>query len=772
MVHMAKVSFRWLAVLVLAFTVASGWTSARPLDVRATVSGFPFWLGTTMYGNQWKVDVEGAGWWFDREHWNQQFAEMEALHLNALVLLHPHPFPALVDLPDYPEARCLPSETLARSREMMLWILAEGKRHGVRLYFLTWNICLPPGFCAMHKLPEFGADTPLTRAYTRAAVAATFRDFPDLGGMITEAAETPPGCVDFVEQAICDGLRDSGVKPDLIFWSWCSYPEASRRIMRAWPKTRLLHYLQYEQFFKPMADPRIGRFSRACGNAPMVAIGGPKSCHGYLFWGDPEWARETVRSLRKQNGAGFLIENYHADPAIGREALSYYAYRPDAPYDAAYWAKRIGERYGRPEFGKQLLEAMQHASRILPRFVTLVHSQTDHYMPQLGLPLVYYIEMPTLSTYVFENVQTLDKKGYLRPNLGLCWPNPDWGERIASVREFVAGNAKPGATTPPMIAAQITAHASFCRRDVARVRAALKSTDSAYLRSLLDLLDLNVALGDHFSAKMRAAVEWQRFRATGSALAGRACVARLAESVAAWERVVAVANRVYPGSLGYWRSDLAAAPPWTQNQIWESYAMTQGHWRDNLAPFRRELTLVREEVARGPRNAALPLWETLRAISSDRLMPVFADAFDARDDGHWVWESGATWTRKPADVLGAKGAVRFDTRSLPGEWHMLLRMRSGAVSLQPGRRYQVTFRYRVIDPGTEYANPFAVAARSEKGGVPADTGTGRTWGGPKGVIGTRTVLLTPQTYDDYTLFFSIHGRAAIVIDDLSVAEVR
>jgi hypothetical protein len=47
---------------------AGGRATARSLDLRGTVAGFPFWLGTTMYGNQWKVPVEGAGWWFDREH--------------------------------------------------------------------------------------------------------------------------------------------------------------------------------------------------------------------------------------------------------------------------------------------------------------------------------------------------------------------------------------------------------------------------------------------------------------------------------------------------------------------------------------------------------------------------------------------------------------------------------------------------------------------------------------------------------------------------------
>ncbi len=782
---------------------------ARQIEMRGTVSQLPFWLGTTMYGNQWKVDVEGSNWWYDKGHWNRHFDELVRLKLNALFLLHPDPYPAFVDVPGYPEARYLSPEELARSREMLRWILAEAKQHGVRIYLLTWNVNLPPGLQKAHNLPESGADTPLTRAFTRAAVAATFRDFPGLAGIATMAAETPPGCVDFVVEGICAGLRDSGRNPELIFWSWCSYPEDSRRILSAYPNTRLLHYLQYEQYFKPMADPRIGRFSKACGNAPMVALGGPKSCHGYLYWCDPEWARLTVRSLREQNGTGFIIESYHADPEIGREALAYYAANPDEPYSPARWEKRFGEVYGRPDLGKPLLAAAQAASRILPRFVTLVHSQTDHYAPQLGLPLVYYTDMPTLSSYVFENVQTLDPNGYLRPNLGLCWPNPDWGEKVVGVREYarsLAGrDARPTTalhrptttgpgpssrqgsdlagrrasspagrdarpTTPADIAGQIEALASTCRANVRTARAALKPSDSERLRSLLDLLDLSAALGDHYAAKVRAAIDWERWRA-GNEASGAACVKHLSASVDAWEQVVAVANRIYPGNVGYWRSEMASAPPWTQNQIWESYAMVQGHWRDNLEPFRQELALVREEIARGPRSASLPLWEALRAVPASRLTPVFADGFDEAGTARRAWDPGATRTAEASEVLAGAGAALLDSRGLPGEWHMMLRSDRAALRLAPGKRYQVTFRYRVVDPGKEYASPFAVAARSDKGGVPADIGSGRTWGAAKGAAGTRTVLLEPRSYDDYYLFFSIHGAAAVVIDDLRVAEV-
>ncbi|MCC6729383.1 MAG: hypothetical protein IT208_08590 [Chthonomonadales bacterium] len=766
---------RVCAVLLAALTALASGARAEPtLDLRGHVMEFPFWLGSTMYGSQWGgyagVERRADWWWFDRDHWRRRFEALQAQRLNALAMLHPHPYPALVDLPAYPEARYLAPDELARCRDMFRWILAEGRRHGVRVYLLTWNIWVPPGFALAHALPESGADTPLVRAYTRAAVAALFRDFPDLAGLITMAAETPPGCVDFVVDAVCRGMRESGTSAELIFWSWCSYPEDSRRVRRAYPRARLMHYLQYEQFFSRRADPRIGRFSRACADAPMVALGGPKSAHGYLFWGDPEWVRAIVHDLRRQHGTGLFWETYCADPWLAQEAFARFAADADARYDPAAWARIVGAHYGRPDLGADLLAAMRLASGIVPRFIRLVHSQTDHYMPQMGLPLVYYLEMPTLSTYVFENSQTLDSRGYLRPNMGLCWPNPDWGEPVASVREWVAGRARGGAATPERIAAALERDGARCLALVDALRRRAAAADMPDLRSLLDRLQLNAWLGRHFAAKVRAAIAWERFRRGQPG--GAACVARLRDSVAAWERVVAVADRLYPGDVTYWRSEIGSAPPWTQMQLWEGYAPAKGHWRENLAPFRREVEIVRAEVARGPELASLPLWEALRAAAPDRLTPIFRDDFERRDDG--VWEAGecATWSRDARLALAGRGAVLLDSRKLAGEWHDGIRWRPGAVRLVPGHRYQVTFRYRVVAPSPRDTAPFAVAARSPEGGVAADIGAGRRWGGPRGALGRRTVLLAPERHDDYALFFSVRGRAAVVIDELTVSEIR
>ncbi len=596
-------------LLALSIPVLCVAEESPVLSLRGELTGFPFWLGSTQYDNHWKGheanELRSDWWWFDKENWKQRFASMERLHLSALSFGHPHPYVGLVDVPGFPEARYFDEATLARYQEMFHWILEEGKRHGISLYFLTWNICLPPGMVRKHNVAEFGVNTPLTRAYTRAAVAALFHEYPDLGGLITMAGEFPPGCCSFIEDAICSGLKDSGSNPELIFWSWCSYPEDSKKIATAYPNTRLLHYLQYEQLFSSIADPRIGQFSRACGNVPMVALGGPKSVHGSLFWGDPDWARSIVHTLKEQNGTGLFIETYCTETWLARESLAYYAYHPGTEDDSAMWAQAIEERYQSPGNGLALLEGMTHASRVMPCFLKLVHSQTDHYMPQFGMPLVYYVEMPTISTYVFENAQEVDARGYLQPNMGLCYPNPNWGEQVLSIRDTVEGKGPRPAIMPLQVAEELDGHAAAIAKAIEKVSA----TPTLEVKILEQRLLLNAALGEHCAAKIRAGVEWERFKHGEDT--GAACLAALENSVKVWEKVSALSSELYPEPISFWRSSLPLPPPWTQNQIWSGYGTVRGHWRDHLEPFRKEVEFIRAQLAQPRENARLPLWKDL-----------------------------------------------------------------------------------------------------------------------------------------------------------------
>ena len=73
----------------------------------------------------------------------------------------------------------------------------------MKVYFLTWNIWVSPGFAkGRTRSPRKGPDSELVRAYTRRCYRRLFETYPALAGVVTIPGEAPPGCTDFVRDAI------------------------------------------------------------------------------------------------------------------------------------------------------------------------------------------------------------------------------------------------------------------------------------------------------------------------------------------------------------------------------------------------------------------------------------------------------------------------------------------------------------------------------------------------------------------------------------------
>jgi hypothetical protein len=775
------------------------WQRIRPewpssLTLRGTVAPLPLWLGSSLYDNHWKTfasaETDPEGLWFNRIRWQERLDRMSRDNLNALLLLHPHPFPGLLALDEYPGACWFPADQLARHQDQFRWLLDEARTRGINVYLMTWNICLPAKWAESRDLDELGSDTPLAREYTRQAVTDLFNTYPELAGMATLAGENPPGCADFVVEAIARPMASlqaasttqpaTGATrrwPELIFWSWCSYPEDARRVLDACPNSRLMHYLQYEQWFKPMVDPRLARFETWALTAPLdhpvyhpgtIALGGPKSSLAYLFWGDPAWLRLLSLDLRRQGADGIFFEPYCAENWLAEEAMAYYAANLEERFDAGRWVKRLDDVYGIGPHAEQLLDAVQHASAIVPRFLALVHSQSDHYMPQFGLLLTHYLEMPTLSSYVYENTQTLDDRGYLTSRLGLTWPNPGWGERVSSIRQEADRSAPPGSTLASDVAREISLHVITCRSRLAAIRQVTPPypEQAERLKTLLDYVDLNLALGEHFAAKIQAALAWASLQHGRGQPAD--CTEPLERSVRAWETVSEIAGRLYPRPVRYWQSQMVSPPPWTQNQIWQSYRSIEGHWRDQLPRFRRELELIRECLSAHPPRLQLPLWDHLNAEPEENLTSLQRIGFqiDPDKDRRFRLGPGASITADQARPSDDARSLLADTRLLDDGRHEVLTTDPALISLPPGRPYQISLAYRVVDRGGVGTTPFEIGVRPAKGGQAV--GEHRFWGAPDGYIGIRILKVPPLGQPDCVIYLAIHGRAALIVDQINV----
>lgn len=363
----------------------------------------------------------------------------------------------------------------------------------------------------------------------------------------------------------------------------------------------LLYPMQGKQWFSPMIDSHLAGYARSMMSAAtdppvtsrsVTVLGGPRSAHAYLFWGDPSWMHRLVTELRRVGIDGMIFAHDTPDAWLAVEPFAHYSSRPQGLYESAIWTQRLNDVYGVGEQAEDLLDAVQHASAIMPRFITLLHSQSDRYMPQFGLLLAYYLNMPTLTD----------------PPTGT-----DWNTHFADIRSTVMATTPRDAIDAEKVANEIRNHVSAIRGYLETLRTVTPEDASKAdaLKRLLDRLALNAAIGDHFERKIRAALAWVRFKHRGGR--SRSCLQELEVSVGSWENVVTLADRLYPEPVPYWQLRMNKPGPWTQADIQDNTRRVIGHWRDQLPVFKRELELLRQRISTQYRRAELPLLDELTA---------------------------------------------------------------------------------------------------------------------------------------------------------------
>ncbi|NLX13026.1 MAG: hypothetical protein GXY44_05125 [Phycisphaerales bacterium] len=756
----------------------------RPLPIRGMVADLPLWLGMDGDLDRWEkyAELEDApeGKWLDRSQWIAELDYLRKHKYNALLLEHPHPFTGLLALKDFPGAAHFSAAQGAKHRAQFSWLLAEARERGVEVYLSFQNICLPARWTGDKQLEELGADTPAARAYLRGAIKELFNTYPTLAGVATEAGPWPAGCTDFVIESIVGGLKDiarsTKTGPVLLLHTWGIYPEDAARIVEAWPRTCLLHEINGRQWFLPAVDQRGPRFAyrvnellaeRTVSPVPLLGIGGPESACAYMYWGDPEWMRNLCQDVRRQGMDGLFFRADSAEPRFAQAAMGYYAHAVDATYNRRFWEGQLHNMYGVGTHAGQLLDAVQSASGIIPILSTLLHGQSPRFMPQFGLPLTHYVEMPSISSFVADRCVVRDPQGYLIPRIGPTWANPDWGLNLAMIRDDVERTAALNAVSPQIVAEQILRHTETCRARLEGLRRfqAPNQDQNEALERLLSRLELNTALGEHYAYKIAAAIGWENYRTYRGRQLG--CLEPLQQSVRAWERATAAAESLYQDPLPAWESRLVSAPPWSAEQLWQSYQPAHLHWSQQRARFEREFQLVQRTMAElGPRGP-LPLWDQIDAWSRDQMHTVHLILFENAADSRYLLGPGAALTRVAGQVLEGHVSLLIDTRELEGDgWHLGMITNSAQAPLLPYRPYQITLSYAVLDGGSEGEPAFAIGLRPADGGE--DIGENRYWAAPTGYRDRRVLQYGALDRDDYSFFIKVRGRAAILIDELYI----
>lgn len=249
-------------------------------------------------------------WFFDRAFWDRYFDAMLQAGLNTWVLANTHPFPFMVDLVEFPDAKVLSDSQLARYQDHYHLLFAKALEKQINPLVLFHTCYVPEKFGIKYNInPEHSYEPPeLAYEYTRYCVKQLCDTYPELPGIYAEASENVKvdQRAEFANKAIVAGIHESGQRPMLFFRGWISEPsEMNEKVAEAYEGDAYFNVkYTWEHLVSATPDPEFMRWVDTCGAERVMAefwISNfqPFGCH------DLELAKGLRESLKSLGCSGF-----------------------------------------------------------------------------------------------------------------------------------------------------------------------------------------------------------------------------------------------------------------------------------------------------------------------------------------------------------------------------------------------------------------------------------------------------------------------------------
>lgn len=369
--------------------------------------------GVNMFLTTQDIDSPGGAFWSD-EYWQGYLGMMARNRYNlldihgpcdAVTLTFPNGFAYFVSLPEFPQVG-VGSEKAARNLARFRQVIRMAADRGIKVAYMNYEASAPIG---PWKTRTWGVDerwvarpqeyleNSRLEEYTRQAVLSFLKQVPELwmfGFRVGESGQPE----DFYKKTYIAALAELPDSLNVYVRTWIADPEKVRELASS---TRHHLYIEPkyngEQLGLPYQAALGGRHYPPSGsyedytNYPKnYSILWQIRAHGttrVFFWGDPDFARRTVRSCKFGQGAGFSMEPMeaygpaaeylHHNPQVDHNIYEWMferewlwhltwgraAYDPDVPEKV--WTYEFVRRFG-PQAGPLAYKAVVESSKIVP----------------------------------------------------------------------------------------------------------------------------------------------------------------------------------------------------------------------------------------------------------------------------------------------------------------------------------------------------------------------------------------------------------------------
>jgi hypothetical protein len=385
-----------------------------------TKSPFLALRGVNMFLTTQDIDNPGGAFWSD-EYWQGYLGMMARNRYNlldihgpcdAVTLTFPNGFAYFVSLPDFPQVGVGPekaAKNLARFRQ----VIRMAADRGIKVAYMNYEASAPIG---PWKTRSWGVDerwvarpqeyleSSRLEEYTRQAVLNFLKQVPELwmfGFRVGESGQPE----DFYKKTYLAALAELPDSLNVYVRTWIADPEKVRELASS---TRHHLYIEpkyngeqlglpYQAVLGGRHYPPSGSYEDYTNYPKNYSILWQIRAHGttrVFFWGDPDFARRTVRTCRFGQGTGFSMEPMeaylpaaeylHHNPQVDHNIYKWMferewlwhltwgraAYDPDVPEKV--WTSEFVRRFG-PQAGPLVYKAVVESSKIVP-FIYSYHS--------------------------------------------------------------------------------------------------------------------------------------------------------------------------------------------------------------------------------------------------------------------------------------------------------------------------------------------------------------------------------------------------------------
>ncbi|TJZ62164.1 hypothetical protein FAZ15_06550 [Sphingobacterium olei] len=493
-------------------------------------------------------------WFYDKELWLNYLDMMLDNKYNTLYLWNGHPFSSLVKLKDYPYALEVDDETFAKNEEMFGFLTQEANKRGIWVIQMFYNIILPKPFAEKHNLKTQERNrviTPLISDYTRKSIAAFVEKYPNVGLLVTlgEAMEgVGQDDIDWFTKTIIPGVKDglnaigSTIEPPIVLRAHDTDAPAVMKESLSIYKN-LYTMAKYNGEALTTYAPRgkwaeLHRSLSAMGTVHIQNVHILANLEPFRY-ASPDFIQKSVHAMHDiyhSNGihiypqASYWDWPYTADKTEERllqvdrdwvwyQAWARYAWKVDRSKEEeqVFWSNQLKEYYGITEQNaRKLLMALEEIGEISPKIlrrfgITDGNRQTSTLgmlMTQLISPFRY-----GLFTLLYESEA------------------PE-GEMIIEYAEKQFKSEPHIGETPIQVADEIVNHGKKAVELVEQIGEASKNTNE--FKRLLNDVYIHKAMADHYSYKVKAAVQVLAYKYTREVESLRAAVPDLEKSLAAY----------------------------------------------------------------------------------------------------------------------------------------------------------------------------------------------------------------------------------------------